>query len=621
MTAVLPSLVAIYVDGVDRSHTIVEQSQKEQLRLTQAIAFQYESQTQGIRQLLAAFALVSEVQQLDSVNCTRIFKESIHKNQDILNIALVDAHGTLVASGLPLPQTIPTLAGSKVFQDSIISGDFSVGEYQIDPVGNKPTLQFGKPFFAENGKLRGVLVTSLNLDIFLQICRNLKLSEGQTFNLSDHRGILLTRFPRHNVVTPGSPDKPELRKKVTGPDEEGTFFGNGRDGVNRLLGFKRLRLAPGMTPYIYLRLTIPEKELLETIQHERSRNLLILLISTMFALLTAWMLGNRVIVRHILNISEFARRLPSSRGDTVTLDSPPPEIRELEDALNYASKELKLMESDLLFEQERLHSALDQKEIAEKDLQQLNLELENKVKFEVERSREKDAILLQQARFTMLGEMLMNISHQWRQPLNSIGLQVQEMVILLQQEQLAPEQAEKICDSIMKQLTDLSQIIERFRQFNRKTEKSSAFLMPVEATRVTISMLSGTLDAAGIKISLTGNADVPINCSFADFSTCIINIITNAREAILVRGIRDGHIDIAIEAISSTRNRIRIANNGIPISEAIIGRIFDAYVTTKFHSQGVGLGLFIVRQIVEKIAGGSISAQNTPSGAEFILEI
>jgi signal transduction histidine kinase len=513
------------------------------------------------------------------------------------------------------------LADSKVFLDSINSGDFSVGEYQIDPVGKKPTLQFGKPFFSINGKLKGVLVTSLNLDIFLQICRNLKLSEGHTFNLSDYRGILLTRFPRHNVVTPGSPDKPELRKMVTGPDEEGTFFGNGRDGVNRLLGFKRLRLAPGMSPYIYLRLTVPEQELLETIRHERSRNLLILIVSSLFALLTAWMLGNRVIVRHILNLAEFARHLPANRGKSFTLDNPPPEIRELEDALNYASSELKLMEKGLMLEQERLRSALDQKEIAEKDLQQLNLALENNVKFEVERSREKDAILLQQARFTMLGEMLMNISHQWRQPLNSIGLQVQEMVILLRQGQLEPEQAENTCDSIMKQLTDLSKIIERFRQFNRKTEKSAAFLMPIEATRMSIGLLSGTLDEAGIKISLTGNGDVPVNCSFADFSTCIINIITNAREAILVRGISNGQIDINFETISSTRNRITIANNGIPIPEAIIDRIFDAYVTSKFHSQGVGLGLFIVRQIVEKIVGGSISARNTASGAEFILEI
>lgn len=621
MTAVLPSLVTIYMDGVERSRTIVVQNQREQLRLTQAIAFQHESQTQGIRQLLAAFTLVSEVQQLDTASCTRMFRESLLKNHGILNIALVDAHGTMIASGLPLPQPPPSLAGSKVFRDSLQSEDFSVGEYQIDPVGNRPTLQFGKPFFSENGALHGVLLASLDLEIFEQFCRNLQLPEGQTFNLSDHRGTLMIRFPRHNIVVPGSPDKPELRRRVTGPDEEGTFFGIGRDGVKRLLGFKRLRLAPDKTPYIYLRLTIPEKDMLETMQHERVRNLLILLVSTTFALLTAWMLGNRVVVRHILSLAGFARNLPVVRGDSVTLDNPPPEIRELEDALNYASRELARMEQGLLHEQARLQTALGQKEQAETELQQLNLDLENKVALEVERSREKDAMLLQQARFTMLGELLMNISHQWRQPLNAIGLQVQEMAMLLQQGEMSPEQAELSAASIMEQLTELSGTIEHFRQFNRRTEQKPGLLMPVEAIRMTIDLLAGALDEAGISISLKGISEVPVNCSQADLSTCIINIVTNARDAILERGITDGRIDIVVEAISATRNRIRIANNGSPIPEEMMGRIFDVYVTSKFHSRGVGLGLFIVRQTVEKILGGSISARNTPSGAEFILEI
>lgn len=621
MTAVLPSLVAIYMDGVERSRTIVEQNQREQLRLTQAIAFQHESQAQGIRQLLAAFTLVPEVRRLDTASCTRMFRESLRKNQGILNIALVDASGTMKASGLPLPQPPPSLADSKVFRDSVQSEDFSVGEYQIDPVGDKPTLQFGRPFFSEDGALRGVLLASLDLEIFEQFCRNLKLPEGQTFNLSDHRGTLLTRFPRHDIVVPGSPDKPMLRSKVTGPDEEGTFFGTGRDGVKRLLGFKRLRLAPDKEPYIYLRLTIPEQDLLETIGHERTRNLMILLVSTTFALLTAWMLGNRVIVRHILGLAAFARHLPVRRGDAVTLDNPPPEIRELEEALNYASGELERMEQGLLHEQARLQTALAQKEQAEGELQQLNLDLENKVALEVERSREKDAMLLQQARFTMLGDLLMNISHQWRQPLNAIGLQVQEMALMLQQGEMSPEQAERLSDSIMDQLTELSGTIERFRQLNRRTEQKPALLMPVEAIRMAIDLLAGALHEAGIVISLEGDSEVPVNCSQSDLSTCIINIVTNARDAILERGITDGRIEIVVEAIGDTRNRIRIANNGSPIPEEMIGRIFDAYVTSKFQSQGVGLGLFIVRQIVEKVMGGCISARNTASGAEFILEV
>lgn len=345
---------------------------------------------------------------------------------------------------------------------------------------------------------------------------------------------------------------------------------------------------------------------------------------TLVCMLTAFILIfciTRRPARAIRQLAQFAHSLPTGRGEQYQVDGFSQETEQLGEALNYASRELERMRSNLMDEQSNLHKALKQRTQVEAELRQFNTGLERRVAEEVERSREKDAILIQQARFAMLGEMLMNISHQWRQPLNNIGLQVQEMVFLLKHGELLPGQADLYSDSIMEQLVDLSRTIERFRKFNQPANLQASAMMPIRVVRDTVDLVSSALAEQGIRIIMTGISEVPVNCSPGDFSQCLINIINNARDAIVQKGISDGLIEITVEMTGQTKNRIRIANNGAPIPADIFDRIFDPYVTSKFQGQGVGLGLFIVRQTVEKTMQGSITARNTEFGAEFVMEV
>ncbi|HEY4744714.1 MAG TPA: ATP-binding protein [Desulfuromonadaceae bacterium] len=324
----------------------------------------------------------------------------------------------------------------------------------------------------------------------------------------------------------------------------------------------------------------------------------------------------------IRNLSDFARKLPSARGAQVRVEYFAEEIQRLGESLNYASNELRTMELSLFAEQERLRTALGEEEQAESRLRELNRTLEERVQEELNRSRGKDLVLMQQARHAMMGEMLMNIAHQWRQPLNAIGARIQEMTFLLEQGEIEPAAAKAYTADVMEILMEMSRTIERFRNFYQPTSNSTSALQPIAAIREAMAIVETTYREQGIEIRLDGRSYLPIQCAPGDFSQCVLIIMANARDAILERRVSDGRIEITVDSLNeSSRNRICISDNGGGIPEELLVRVFDPYVTTKFQSQGVGLGLFIARQIVENRLNGSIRARNTATGAEFILEV
>jgi C4-dicarboxylate-specific signal transduction histidine kinase len=326
--------------------------------------------------------------------------------------------------------------------------------------------------------------------------------------------------------------------------------------------------------------------------------------------------------RAIRNLSNFARQLPVHRGDLIVVEHFAEEIQQLGESLNYASSELRTMEDALLAEQERLRIALREEELAETRLKELNRTLEERVHEELNRSRGKDIILLQQARHAMMGEIMMNIAHQWRQPLNAIGARVQEMAFLLECGEIGASEVKGYTADVMDTLVQMSRTIDRFRHFYHPRNTTATTLMPFEAVREAVAIVEDSYREQGIVINLEERSQVPINCTSGDFSQCILIIMSNARDAIMEHQVSGGRIEIMVEvAEENGKNRICITDNGGGIPENLMERIFDPYVTTKFQSQGVGLGLFMAHQIVEKRLNGNIRARNTAIGAEFILEV
>ena len=254
-----------------------------------------------------------------------------------------------------------------------------------------------------------------------------------------------------------------------------------------------------------------------------------------------------------------------------------------------------------------------------KELEELNRELNNRVSDELEKNREKDQYLAHQARFAAMGQMMSAIAHQWRQPLNNIGLIIQSASLDFKDGKLDQERFDCMVAEAMSSLSFLSETITIFRDFFRGKASGPQFDL-LQTVERTCALLRAELDNLGIKIKVTSEETTLLKGNATELSHAIINIINNAMEALIERKTGEPVIEISCE-ITKLTARVVICDNAGGIPEEVIDNIFDPYFTTKFMSQGTGIGLYLTRMIIEKQLKGMVKVQNRERGAAFTIEL
>ena len=266
-----------------------------------------------------------------------------------------------------------------------------------------------------------------------------------------------------------------------------------------------------------------------------------------------------------------------------------------------------------------LEEALLLRKQAEEELRRLNIELEQRITQEVEKNRAKDHILAHQARLAAMGEMLSNIAHQWRQPLNNIALIIQNQQAEFMDESLTQTACNEYTQECLKMLGYLSHTIDTFCDFYQPDHGRQSFELN-QAIDESLRLVQDDLEACGIVVTLTKCRDLIINGYRKEFSQVLVNIIQNAKEAILLQQPSQPQIEIRCSQQDS-QALIRVCDNGGGIPQEIMHKVFDPYFTRKFKAQGVGMGLYMAKMIIEKHMSGRIAVSNHADGAEVSLEL
>lgn len=263
---------------------------------------------------------------------------------------------------------------------------------------------------------------------------------------------------------------------------------------------------------------------------------------------------------------------------------------------------------------EELHTTL---EIKSSELQKLNNELEERIKDAVSQSKEKDHLMAQQSKLASMGEMIGNIAHQWRQPLNALSLLLQKQQILYEKGILTPKIVEESTEKGTMLINKMSTTIDDFRNFFKPDKKKHNFDVKDIVER-TLELVHVSLYNQNIKLTLDIQEGQQLYGYENEFSQVILNIINNAKDALLDENTQDGQILIS-STLEDNEIEICIQDNAGGVPEENIEKIFEPYFTTKEEGKGTGIGLYMSKMIIEENMQGKINVHNTPTGAIFCI--
>jgi len=233
--------------------------------------------------------------------------------------------------------------------------------------------------------------------------------------------------------------------------------------------------------------------------------------------------------------------------------------------------------------------------------------------------REKDQMLIQQSRQAAMGEMIGNIAHQWRQPLNVLGLTIQQLLLYYDFGELTREFLDHNVSSSMELIQHMSKTIDDFRNYFSPDKEKVEFKVG-EAIVNTLSLLEGSLQNPKISIEIVTKGKPVINGYQNEFAQVLLNILINARDAFIEREIDNPRVTITTCSEDGCAV-VTVADNAGGIPEEIMGKIFDPYFSTKGPQRGTGIGLFMSKSIIVKNMGGRLAVRNIANGAEFRIEV
>jgi len=261
-------------------------------------------------------------------------------------------------------------------------------------------------------------------------------------------------------------------------------------------------------------------------------------------------------------------------------------------------------------------------EIQSKSNEQKIILLESKIaklQKQISEARVDNQILTQQSKMALLGEMLGNIAHQWRQPLmelSSIIMGMEAKVKLI-----GEISSDEVIDTAERSsiiLKFMSSTIDDFRDFFVKDKEKILFKLSDQIKR-TINMLTSSLDNQNIKVEIIIKANPQIFGYKNEYSQVLINLISNAKDALVGRKIENPKITVKVHQ-DEKYCITEVIDNAGGIKVTPINKVFESFFTFE-KKDGTGIGLFMSKLIVEKNMDGKLEVYNNEDGACFTIKI
>ncbi|MPL90716.1 HAMP domain-containing sensor histidine kinase [Aliarcobacter butzleri] len=232
-------------------------------------------------------------------------------------------------------------------------------------------------------------------------------------------------------------------------------------------------------------------------------------------------------------------------------------------------------------------------------------------------NKEFEKMILQQSKFVKSGEMIANITHQFRQPLNNISYILINLKKRFESEKLDKIFFDKKVNQANEQVSFLSKTIDDFKEFYLQEKEKDDFFVK-DSIQNALTILNPDLQKDNINLNLKFETfeDIKIFGVKNELSQVILSLVSNSIDALKNRH----NPKISINVVSSSAEVIiEILDNAGGIKAKNLKKIFEPYFSTK--EEGTGIGLYLSKIIIEESFGGKLQVQNIKDGAKFSIFI
>lgn len=218
--------------------------------------------------------------------------------------------------------------------------------------------------------------------------------------------------------------------------------------------------------------------------------------------------------------------------------------------------------------------------------------------------KQQESILVKQNKLASMGEVVGMIAHQWRQPLSEINGIVLNMDIDYRKEQLKDKPFFNYLDNIETITASMSQTINTFLDYFKHHKKLEQFQLS-DLIQGTLNLIS-TVNKENTSIHYVKHEDITLYSYRSELIQALLIVLKNSLDA-CSKMPEGSQKEIVINVLAKEHEiTINIQDNGCGIPSEIMDKIYDPYFTTKHQAQGTGLGLYILKMIIEQTIQGSV---------------
>lgn len=224
---------------------------------------------------------------------------------------------------------------------------------------------------------------------------------------------------------------------------------------------------------------------------------------------------------------------------------------------------------------------------------------------------ERDEKLRRTERLVAMGRLAAHVTHEVRNPLNSIRLNVE----LLEEDvaDVAPD-ARRMIEAILREVDHLTELTDQYLRLVRLPEPKLERTDLAELLRDVAAFLSPEMTRAQVALALELAEVPPVNVDEGQLRQALFNLCRNAREAMP----SGGSVCLSLKATDG-EIILRVSDEGTGVPDDERDKIFDLFYTTKQH--GTGLGLTLTQQIVAAHRGRITCLKNEPRGTTFEIRL